>query len=46
MVDAAIAASRAAGAPAEPKPAEAALQTVRVAPQVDASPSPRRDQNS
>ena len=45
-VDAAIAAARAAGAPAEPKPAEAALQTVRVAPQVDASPSSRRDQNS
>jgi hypothetical protein len=45
-VDAAIAASRAAGAPAEPKPAEAALQTVRVAPQVDASRLPRRDQNS
>lgn len=45
-VDAAIAAARAAGAPAEPKPVEAALQTVRAAPQVDASPSSRRDQDS
>jgi soluble lytic murein transglycosylase-like protein len=45
-VDAAIVAARAAGAPAEPKPVEAALQTVRVAPQVDATPSSRRDQNS
>jgi Transglycosylase SLT domain len=45
-VDAAIAAARAAGAPAEPKPAEAALQTVRVAPLVEAVPSSRRDQDS
>jgi soluble lytic murein transglycosylase-like protein len=45
-VDAAIAAARAAVAPAEPRPAEAALQAVRVAPQVDASPSIRRDRNS
>lgn len=45
-VDAAIAAARAASAPAEPKAAEAPLQTVRVAPQSDVQPSTRRDQNS
>ena len=45
-VDAAIAAARAAVAPTEPRPAEAALQAVRVAPQVDASPSIRRDRTS
>ena len=45
-VDAAIAAARAAGAPAEPKPVQTVLQTVRAAPQVDAAPSSRRDQNS
>lgn len=48
-VDAAIAAARAAGAPAEPKPAvEANLQTVRVASVSDALPtgSARRNQNS
>jgi soluble lytic murein transglycosylase-like protein len=45
-VDAAIAAARAAAAPAEPRPAEASLQAVRAAPQVDASPSIRRERNS
>jgi soluble lytic murein transglycosylase-like protein len=46
-VDAAIAAARAVTAPAEPKqPAEAALQTVRAAPQANAAPSSGRDQNS
>jgi hypothetical protein len=45
-VDAAIAAARAASAPAEPKPADAALQTVRAAPQAAASQPPRSDQDS
>jgi hypothetical protein len=45
-VDAAIAAARAASAPAEPKATEAPLQTVRVAPPSDVQPSTRRDQNS
>jgi len=44
-VDAAIAASRAASAPSEPKPAEASLP-VRVAPSAAATQAPRRDQAS
>lgn len=46
-VDAAIAAARAASAPVQPKPAEANLQAVQVAPQVStAAQAARRDQNS
>ena len=45
-VDAAIAAGRAASAPAEAKPAEVGLQTSRPAPQAAAGQSARRDQNS
>lgn len=46
-VDAAIAAARAASAPVQPKPVEANLQDVQVAPQVStAAQAARRDQNS
>jgi len=46
-VDAAIAAARAAAAPAQPKPAEASLQAVGAGPQADVTKhAARRDQSS